>query len=204
MEFRILERKLLFLHHVATLPNSALAKEIYNVQTQLNLPGLAQECHDFLVKFGIIQIENYSKEQWKTLVKKKIREMNKNNILQQIVQEGYKKVDIEQMKEDSFNLKQYMKDLNVYDARMKFKLNSFMTPTIKMNFQSDSEFARELWTCPGCSKPGDVTGCRDTQRHIMVCSGYETLREDKDLSTDKGLVAYFQQVIKQRQNNNEE
>ena len=34
MEYRILERKLLFLHHVATLPDSALAKEIYNVQTK--------------------------------------------------------------------------------------------------------------------------------------------------------------------------
>ena len=71
MEFRILERKLLFLHHVATLPDSALAKEIYNVQTQLNLPGLAQESHKFLVKFGIIQIQNYSKVQWKTLIKRK-------------------------------------------------------------------------------------------------------------------------------------
>ena len=70
-----------------------------------------------------------------------------------------------------------------------------MTPTVKMNFQSDSEFTRDLRTCPGCSVPGDVTGCRDTQRHIMVCTGYETLRQDKDLSTDKGIVSYFQQVM---------
>ena len=202
MEYRILEKKLLFLHHVATLPDSALAKEIYNVQKQLNLPGLAQECHEFLVQHGIVQIKNYSKAQWKSLVKNHIREMNKNNILQQIVHEEYKKVDIEQMKNDSFYMKPYMKDMNVHDAR--FKLNAFMTPTVKMNLQSDSEFTRELWTCPGCSEPGDVTGSRDTQRHIMVCTGYENLREDKDLSTDKGLVSYFQQVIKQRQNSNEE
>ena len=71
-----------------------------------------------------------------------------------------------------------MNQLNVFDARLKFKLNSIMTPT-----------ARELWTCPGCSEPGDGTGCRDTQRHFMVCSGYEALREDKDLSTDKGIVS---------------
>ena len=108
------------------------------------------------------------------------------------------------MKDDSFRIKPYMKYLNVFDARLKFKLNSFMAPTVKMNFQSDSEFARELWTCPGCSEPGDVTGCRDTQRHIMVCSGYEALREDKDLATDKGLVSYFQQVIKLRLNDDEE
>ena len=129
---------------MATLPDSALAKEIYNVQTKLNLPGLAQECNEFLVKSGIIQIQNYSKVQWKTLVKTKIREMNKNDILQQIVKEGYKKVDIQTMKDDSFNLKPYMKELNVFDARMKFKLNSYMTPTVKMNFQSDSVFRQSL------------------------------------------------------------
>ena len=79
-----------------------------------------------------------------------------------------------------------------------------MTPTVKMNFQSDSEFTRELWTCPDCSVPGDVAGSRDTQQHIMVCTGYEALRQDKDLSTDKGIVSYFQQVMKQRMDNNEE
>ena len=204
MEFRILERKLLFLHHVATLPDTSIAKEIYNVQTQLNLPGLTQECHEFLVKFGIIHIQNYSKIQWKNLIKKKIRELNKMDILEQIESEGYKKLNLETMKNDSFELKPYMKNLNVSEARLKFKLNSFMTPTVKMNFQSDSEFTRDLWTCPGCSVPGDVTGCRDTQRHIMVCTGYETLRQDKDLSTDKGIVSYFQQVMNHRMDNEEE
>ena len=92
MEYRIIERKLLFLHHVATLPDTTLAKEIYDVQTQLQLPGLAQECQEFLVKFGIIHIQNYSKVQWKHLIKKKIRELNKTDILKQIEKEGYKKL----------------------------------------------------------------------------------------------------------------
>ena len=120
------------------------------------------------------------------------------DILQQVEREKYKKLNLETMKNDSFELKPYMKNMNVSEARLKFKLNSFMTPTVKMNFQSDSVFTRELWTCPGCSIPGDVTGCRDTQRHIMVCTGYESLRQDKDLSTDKGIVSYFQQVMKLR------
>ena len=55
------------------------------------------------------------------MIKKKIREMNKNNILQQMIKEGYKKVDIEQMKGDSCDLQPYMKQLNVNDGRMKFK-----------------------------------------------------------------------------------
>ena len=137
MEFRILERKLIFLHHVATLPDTSIAKEIYNVQTQLNLPGLTQECHEFLVKFGIIHIQNYSKIQWKNLIKKKIRELDKMDILEQIESEGYKQLNLETMKNDPFELKPYMKNLNVSEARLKFKLNSFMTPTVKMNFQME-------------------------------------------------------------------
>ena len=76
MKFMILQRKLLFLHHVATLPDTALAKQIYTVQTQLGLPGIAQECQDFLTKFQITKIDLFSKFQWKTFVKKHIRSMN--------------------------------------------------------------------------------------------------------------------------------
>ena len=39
----------------------------------------------------------------------------------------------------------YLSSLNISAARMKFKLNSRMTPTIQMNFQSDLEFARQFW-----------------------------------------------------------
>ena len=40
---------------------------------------------------------------------------------------------------------------------------------------------------------------RDTQSHVMICSGYAVLREGKDLSQDKDMVEYFQNVIKLRQ-----
>ena len=67
-----------------------------------------------------------------------------------------------------------------------------MTPTIQMNFPSDAGFARDMWTCSGCSTPG-------VQSHVMICSGYAVLREGKDLSQDKDMVEYFQNVIKFRQ-----
>ena len=77
-----------------------------------------------------------------------------------------------------------------------------MTPTIRMNFASDAEFASKLWSCPGCSEDksvySKVEGFRDTQSHVMVCAGYSDLREGKDLNTDKDLVKYFQMVIKKR------
>jgi hypothetical protein len=69
IEFRILKKKLLFLHHVATLPEDTLAREVFEVQKELALPGLLQECQQFLISFGITCIGQYSKPQWKNLVK---------------------------------------------------------------------------------------------------------------------------------------
>ena len=77
-----------------------------------------------------------------------------------------------------------------------------MTPTVRMNFPSDTDFARKLWTCPGCSDEkaeyATVEGMRDTQAHILSCPRYEDLREDKDLSSDKDLVGYFRLVMNRR------
>ena len=39
---------------------------------------------------------------------------------------------------------------------------------------------------------------QEYQAHILICPGYSELREDKDLSTDRDLVAYFRNVIQKR------
>ena len=82
MELRILQNKLLILHHVATLPDDSLAREVFQVQEELDLPGLLQDCQEFLIERGITKFSNYSKIQWKTFVKAKISKLNKTNILQ--------------------------------------------------------------------------------------------------------------------------
>ena len=50
--------------------------------------------------------------------------MNKEKIIEQIKEKGYKKIDTESMHDDTFSLKSYFKDLKVDDARLKFKLVS--------------------------------------------------------------------------------
>ena len=159
-----------------------------------------KECNEFLVKFGITSVHNYSKGQWKHLVKTKIAELNKDDLLTQI-RGRYKKLSFEKLKDEAFKIKPYLSNLKLADARLRFKINCEMTPTVKMNFQSDVEYTHDMWACPGCSTSGDVLGCRDTQRHIMVCPGYDSFRQDKDLSQDKDIVQYFQEVIKHRLDN---
>ena len=172
MQWRILEKKLLFLHHVSTLPDNALAKQIYQVQSKLNLPGLVRECREFLIEHHIGDTRAYTKAQWKKLIKGKIGCQNKLSILNKVKNQGYKKVNLDELKDEDFQPKKYLSELSVTKARLRFKIKSQMTPTVKMNFQSDTQYKLDLWACPGCSIPSDVMGNRDTRTHVLVCPAY--------------------------------
>ena len=50
MEYRILQKKLTFLHHIENLPDTALAKEVLSVQVDQGLPGIYNECRQFFSK----------------------------------------------------------------------------------------------------------------------------------------------------------
>jgi hypothetical protein len=202
MKNRILQKKLLFLHHVATLSNDTLAREVYEVQAKLELPGLLKECKEFLVINGITNLSLYSKLQWKSFVIKKIKSMNKDDILN-MMKKPYKKISHQEHVNEKFEVQPYLKTMNLSQARMRFKLKTGMTPTVQMNFPSSEEFANQLWTCVGCASTSSdtdrqVEGRRDTQAHIMVCPGYTEFRQNLDLENDKDLVTYFGRVVKKR------
>ena len=77
------------MHHLENLPESALAKEVYNIQTKYGLPGMFSECQEFLVKFELFDLKQFSKNQFKVIVKKKIRDLNKEKILDQAERKQY-------------------------------------------------------------------------------------------------------------------
>ena len=94
-----------------------------------------------------------------------------------------------------------MVSLNLYNARLRFKIRSKMTPTIQMNFKNDPVYKANLWTCLGCARVNDSfvdPSCKDTQAHVLACEGYEDLREGKNLNDDKDLFEYFSAVITRR------
>ena len=159
----------------------------------MQLPGLQEECKEFLRSTDIVDIRTFSKQQWKTFVGRKIAEQNKQEIL--TMMSRYKKITPDDYKSESCEVQPYIKALNIKDARLRFKLRAKMTPSVKMNFMSDPVYSNNLWTCEGCSG-----GFRDTQSHILICEGYSDLRCDKNLDSDKSLVDYFDAVIKRRMN----
>ena len=132
------------------------------------------------------------------MVKVRILEKNKNLLVERAKSQNYAKISILELENNDFKLKSYCKTFNLFDARLRFKIESKMTPTIRMNFQSDSEFTRLLWACPGCSIPGDVTGARDTQNHVLICDSYAKFREGRNLNVDEDLVSFFKAVINDR------
>ena len=143
MKYRIIKRKLLFFHHLATLSSGSLAKEIFEVQKVMNLPGLVRECHDILTEAGIINVEMYSKHQWKALVNRFCKKMNEDDLLVQ--SKKYKKLDYNEMKAEHCEMKKYMTDLNLYNARLRFKIRAHMTPSVQMNFMITCKESLRRW-----------------------------------------------------------
>ena len=107
------------------------------------------------------------------------------------------------MKAEHCEMKKHMTNLNLYNARLRFKIRAHMTPSVQMNFKNDPVFKANLWTCSGCDRRGKdrlTPPSQDTQAHILTCVGYADLRKDKDLNDDKDLVEYFSAVIMKRMN----
>ena len=128
MRYRIMKRKLLFFHHLATLSTDSLAREIFEVQKEMKIPGLVSECNKILIEAGVIEVDKFSKSQWKTFVNRLCRKLNEDDLLNQI--RKYKKLEYSDLKNEHCDLKNYMVNLNLHDARMRFKIRAQMTLTI--------------------------------------------------------------------------
>ena len=108
-----------------------------------------------------------------------------------IIQKEYKKLDLEELKQEKFQIKPYMNQLNLQAARTKFAIRTKMTKTVKLNFKNDPLNKKKLWMCDDCSSV-------DSQEHILWCPAYGHLRQEKNLEDDKDLTRYFQQVLQLR------
>ena len=190
---RILQNKLLFLHHLVELENTTLAKQILIRQKEKNLVGPLREMCEILKDLGLPDItskeRSMSKKQWKSLVKRTILTKNEEEI--KVKLKKYSKLKDDSIVDENFDKKSYLKSLNLMDSRLMYRIRS-KTTGAKMNQKSDEDYSNELWKCEDC---GNV----DTQSHILWCPSYAPLREDKNISEEKDLVDYFREVFKFRE-----
>ena len=136
---------------------------------------------------GFLRIS--TKAQWKVEVKSKIKELNRAEILHQI--KRYRKLDYFDLKHEQYELKPYLKTMNLCDARTMFRIRSQMILQVKLSCMNDEVYANENYACEEC-------GCISSYSHIKWCPGYEHLRKYKDLNNPTHLVHYFQEVMKLR------
>ena len=92
---------------------------------------------------------------------------------------------------ERFEFKKYLKNKNVHEARIAFKMRTKMLE-IKMNFQYDIKYMVDLWQCDSCRR------AVDTQTHVLNCPAYQSQREDKDFGDFNDLVTYYSEVMQIR------
>ena len=192
MSYRVEEKKLLFLHQLILLLDSSLAKKFYDAQNKNHFPGLVMECKKLIEKYELDQITVSqplpTKMAWKKSVKEKVKFFCEAELKKEIV-EKYSKLENIDTKSEYFEAKEYLKDLNLSEARLKFKLRSRMLE-VRNNFKTQYETLE----CQGCQKS------IDTQDHVLFCPFFSDLRQGLDLQSDKDLISYYSQVMKIREN----
>ena len=197
MKERIHQKKLNFLHHLKNLESESLAAEIYELQAKCNFPGLVNECRELIAMYGLPNIIDdpeqkvVSQQTWKKLVKKAIKSKSEEAIKSKF--KSYSKLRDRNYEAEAFEIKPYITEMKLREARTLFRVRSSMVPA-KMNMKANAKYARELWKCDDCMS-------MDAQSHILWCPAYAPLREGKTLSNDLDLVHYFQAVIKIREDN---
>ena len=94
----ILQKKLLFCHHLSNLPEESLGRRFFDLQCNENLEGLVNEVKDHLEKLGVADLKTISKNIWKKRVNNYIKELNKTELLGEI--KKYKKLDYDVLKKE--------------------------------------------------------------------------------------------------------
>ena len=75
MEIKILLRKLIFYHHVMTLPEESLTRNFADEMKRNEYPGLVNECETVFNEWKISNVHSYSKLSWKRKIKERIEEI---------------------------------------------------------------------------------------------------------------------------------
>ena len=191
IHLRILKEKLILYHHITCLPQSSLAHQVLLVQERLRLPSLLDEVDQFLNKHEITDVKKFSKGEWKSFVKRTIHSENRETILKNA--QKYKKIDYLELAEEEYGIKEYFSELNLAEARLKFRVRAKCVKTCKMHFPSDKQNIRTMFICPE-NKCSFV----DSLSHWSLCESYAHLRQSRDLSDDSQLLGYYQEIINLR------
>ena len=214
VQYHILQKKMMFYHHLANLPVNSLGRTVLEIQVEKSLPGLAKDIEEHLTNIGVNDIREVTKYHWKKKVKSYVAELNKRELLED--SKKYKKISYDEIKQETFERKKYFRSLDLEAARLRFRISSKMVEGIRSHFPRKYKSKGKNLLCPSCTNNSKIiiensndvvaNAPRDDLTHIMTeCVVYEEMRANKDImSSDSDLVAFFREVTEHRLQNNEE
>ena len=188
MKLRIWKKKLMFVHHVKNLSDTALAKQVWKEQIRNGWPGLAKEATKLCSELGIEDVNKTkcSKGEWKKVV----RTACKNKDMAEML-EGLKgKTKYEELKMGDCEIKTYMGNKSLKQVRDIFRVRTHMVEGFKANFKN--MYKGQDTNCDACRQASD------SQCHALVCKAYDDLREGMDINKDADLVTFFKKVMERR------
>ena len=199
MENRKLLQKLSFVWHLANLSEDSLAHELYQIQLKDQLPGVAIFCQKILEEWGVGEPKNYTKQQWRKMIKAKIEQKNKEEFIGIMKEKKFKKVKAEEYEDKEFKMSDYFKTLNVSDSKMRLRAKLSMVQTVRNNFHNNKKFKAEKFQCPNCLSIG-IAEQMDSQSHLLTssCEANSDLREGRDFSRDQDICDFFRELVNRR------
>ena len=149
-----------------------------------------------LESWNISNVQNYTKKQFKTFVKRKLSIKNKDDLFTE--SRKYKKIDLNNY-QGELQMKSYLKDLNLESGRMIFRKNARLIKTVMMNFKSMKKYKSLKYICQDCIQMNPPVSHLDNQETLMTeCLGNADLRSDLNLRDDTQLAEYLKRVIDRR------
>ena len=207
----ILQKKLLFVHHLANLSPVSLRRQMYDLQVENSLENtLHQECLEHLIQMGITNLREISKWQYKRIVRKYIHTKARGELLNDI--QRYKKLSHDKLSCEPLERKKYLSTLSLENARMRFRVSSSFVQGVRTHFPR--KYRPLSLSCPACSDPdasatnenarnvsvsSPINQSHDNLTHILRCGAYSDLRgESFNPSDDKELAEFFTNVVQRR------
>ena len=123
-EFLILQKQLIFVHHLANLPVGSLGRDVHDLQVAHSLPGLATSLQEHLNTLGVSDLTVISKVHWKKEIKKYCMELNRAQLLNSM--KNSKKLNHEEFSRECFERKSYFFSLDLESVRYQFCISSKM------------------------------------------------------------------------------
>jgi hypothetical protein len=193
MQSRVWAQKIMLIHHVARLQEGDLARMMLEEQRKYGWPGLAQEVTRLCEQLGLENAAEtkMNKTEYKKEVDRACKEKDEHDMKKDMERMKDKKMKI--MIKDNCDLKDYVKNGNIYSARKAWEARCFML-RVAGNYPNHKKYEATGWRCQAC--PYMV---REDQDHLSRCSGYSDLRVGVDFSSDEELVKFFGRVMKRRE-----